>query len=105
MNKYFLSILIFLVACVTLSELDESSENVTASSSKYLIESVANEPLLLRQYPGSTVTGCGLSNDDFIKYARERIDHNREFQFIVFISGKPLVGKVCYKRALIFYLK
>ncbi|MCK4497507.1 MAG: hypothetical protein KAU24_04875, partial [Candidatus Aenigmarchaeota archaeon] len=51
------------------------------------------------------LSGCGLSDDDFMKYARSKINYERPFQFIVFTKGNPLVGKRCFRTALIFYLK
>lgn len=72
----------------------------------FIIDPVANEPLLAKVWvPTEPLSGCGLSNDDFMKYARSRINYERPFQFIVFTEGKPLVGKRCFRTALIFYLK
>lgn len=77
-----------------------------ASWGVYVINPVANEPLLADVWePTEPLSGCGLSNDDFMKYARSKINYERPFQFIVFTEGKPLVGKRCFRTALIFYLK
>lgn len=109
MNKHIARTLMLLVVGIVFTleqcSFDGDIDHMPASWSKYKIDTVANEPLLLRQYPESNVSGCGLSNDDFIKYARDRIDYGRQFQFIVFVSGKPLVGERCLRKAFIFYLK
>jgi len=97
-------ILLFLMSCYNV-DINKKDDSIPASWGKYKIESVANEILLQKQYPESNTSDCGLSNDDFIKYAMKRIDHKREFQFIVFVDGKPMVGTKCLRRALIFYLK
>lgn len=80
-------------------------EHMPASLGKYAIDSVANEVGLIRLYPDAEHSGCGLAHDDFIEYAMNRIDYSRQFQFIVFINGKPLVGERCLRKAFIFYLK
>jgi len=97
-------VLIFLGCCSSLSDF-EKEDPMPASVGKYKIDTVINEVSLKRLYPDAEHSGCGLSNDAFMKYARERIDYRREFQFMVFIGGKPLVGEYCLRRALIFYLK
>lgn len=79
---------------------------VPASWGVFIIDPVANEPLLVEVWiPTEPLSGCGLSNDDFMKYARSKVNYERPFQFIVFTGGKPLVGKRCFRTALIFYLK
>lgn len=95
--------IVFLSQCKTLTEEDFGKGRV--SWGKYKIDTVVNEVGLKRLYPDVEHSECGLSNDAFMKYARERIDHSRQLQFIVFIEGKPLVGKRCWRRALIFYLR
>jgi len=113
MNKYIAIALILLIigvmvtfyCCISFGDFDDSGDNMPASWGKYKIESVANEPLLSRLYPECGTSECGLSDDDFIKYARDRIDRRRQFQFIVFIEGKPLVGEKCLRKAFLFYLK
>ena len=95
---------IFLGCCSSLGDFDKDNP-MPASVGKYKIDAVVNEVLLKKLYPDVGHSGCGLSNDAFMKYAREKIDHRRQFQFIVFIEGKPLVGERCWRRALIFYLK
>jgi len=72
----------------------------------FIIDPVANEPLLAEVWtPTEPLSGCGLSDDDFMKYVRSKINYKRPFQFVVFTEGKPLVGKRCFRTALIFYLK
>ena len=100
----YVFVLMFFVSCATLYDF-EDKERIPASWSAYRIDTVANDPALKRLYPDAEHSECGLADDDFIKYARDRIDYRREFQFMVFISGKPLVGGKCYKRALMYYLK
>lgn len=110
MNKYIAPTLILLVAgivftleqCVTLGDVEE---HMPASLSEYKIDPVANEVLLKRLYPDAEHSDCGLSDDEFIKYVRERIDFRRKFQFVVFIEGTTMTGKRCLKRAFLFYLK
>ena len=96
--------LIFLGCCSSLSDF-EKEDPAPASYGKYKIGLVMNEVSLKKLYPDAGHSECGLADDDFMKYARERIDYGRQFQFIVFISGKPLVGERCLRRAFIFYLK
>lgn len=80
--------------------------SVPVSWGVFIIDSVANEPLLAKVWTlTEPLSGCGLSNDDFVKYARSKINYKRPFQFIVFTEGNPLVGKRCFRTALIFYLK
>lgn len=76
-----------------------------ASWGKYKIDSIANEVGLIRLYPELDHSECGLADDDFIRYAMDRVDYSRKFQFIVFIPGKPLVGERCLRKAYLFYLK
>ena len=72
----------------------------------FVIDSVANESLLAREWTSTEpLSGCGLSDDDFMKYARSKINYERPFQFIVFTRGKPMVGERCFRTALLFYLK
>ncbi len=103
MKRLSILVLITLCCCSSLSDFEE--EYVPPSWGKFAITPVANEVLLRKLYPDLGHSECGLGDDDFIRYTRDRIDYTREFQFIVFISGKPLVGKECLRRALIFYLK
>ena len=97
-------VLIFLGCCSSLSDF-EKEDSAPASYGKYKIDTVMNEVSLKRLYPDAEHSACGLADDDFMKYTREKIDYERQFQFIVFISGKPLVGERCLRRAFIFYLK
>ena len=96
-------IIITVWSCASLSDFEE--EYVPSTWGKFGIDLVVNEVLLRELYPDLGHSGCGLGDDDFIQYARDRVDYTREFQFIVFVSGKPLVGEPCYRRALIFYIK
>jgi len=114
MRKFRIAALMLLVVlvtymtrCVTLSELEKAAneDHLSASYGKYYIDPVVNEVGLKRLYSDLEHSDCGLSDEAFMKYARERINYKRQFQFIVFLEGKPLVGKRCYRRALIFYLK
>ena len=94
---------LFLVAC-GLNE--QVYKPAPTSWGVFIVDPVANEPLLVSVWtPTEPLSGCGLSNDDFVKYARSKINYKRPFQFIVFTGGKPLVGKRCFRTALIFYLK
>lgn len=114
MNKYVALALILLVVTVmftlgrcslSMDKVNSWTEHVPASWGKYKIDTISNEVGLIRLYPESNASDCGLADDDFVKYARDRIDYRREFQFIVFVSGKPLVGERCLQKAFIFYLK
>jgi len=107
MKKCTIFFLLLLIGCVTLSEIEKAAteDRLPASYGKYKIESIANEVILRKMHPEYGMSECGLSDEGFMKYARERIDYKRQFQFIVFIEGKPLVGKRCLKKAYIFYLK
>lgn len=113
MNKYVAVALILLTIgimavfqfCSFDKKIDGLIKNVPASWGQYEIDTVTNEVLLQKLYPDAEHSGCGLSDDAFIKYAMDRIDHSQKFQFIVFTRGKPLVGKRCLRTALIFYLK
>jgi len=90
-----------------MSELEKAAneDRLPASYGKYKVESIANEVGLKRLYPNVGHSECGLSDEAFIKYVRERIDYRRQFQFMVFIPGRTLIGKRCLKKAFIFYLK
>lgn len=111
MKKYIAITLVSIVIAVMVTlhscsfKADDWAGHMPASWGKYKIDTITNEPLLLRQYPDAEQSGCGLADDDFIKHARSKIDYEREFQFIVFTNGKPLVGEKCLRTALIFYLK
>lgn len=112
MNKHIaLTLILFVVGivftlgqCVTLGDL-ENAEHIPTSWGKYKIDSVANEVLLKKRFPDAGHSECGLADDDFVKYARSKIDYRRQFQFIVFTEGKTMTGKRCLRTALIFYLK
>jgi len=100
-----LSLLLFMACGLNERTLD-LDKPAPASWGVFIIDPVANEPLLAKVWiPTEPLSGCGLSNDDFMKYARSKINYKRPFQFIVFTGGKPLVGKRCFRTALIFYLK
>ena len=86
-------------------EVSAWAEHTPVSQSRYKIDSVANEVGLVRLYPELERSECGLADDEFIEYAMNRVDHSRQFQFIVFIDGKPLVGGRCLRKAFIYYLK
>ena len=112
MNKYIaLTLILFAVGIVfTLEQCSFNADihsimNTPRIVGKYVIDSVANEVLLKKLYPDAEHSECGLADDDFMKYAKDRIDHTRQFQFMVFIDGKPLVGERCWRGALIFYLR
>lgn len=116
MRKHIAIALIFLVAVVMVAlyycsppvttEVSAWLEHMPASWGKYKINTVVNEVLLSSVWtPTEPLSGCGLSDNDFIKYATSKINHEREFQFIVFTDGKPLVGERCLRKAFIFYLK
>ncbi len=107
MIKRILAVCIVLLigsACVSIKgRFDDPGE--PASRGEYDIQSISNDMGLVKIHAKELSSGCGLSGNDFIKYAHDRIDHSRSFQFIVFVSGKPLVGRKCYRKAFIFYLK
>ena len=113
MKKYtpaFSLILLIIGVMVILHHCTHQIEEVPTGAehtpvSKYKIDSVANEVGLIRLHPELEHSECGLADDDFIEYARKRVDHRRQFQFMVFIGGTTMTGKRCYRRALIFYLK
>ena len=121
MNKYITSALILLVVgvmvafhyCATkpteekpiTSGAGSWATHIPASISKYKIEPVVNEVGLIKLHPEYNTSECGLSDEDFVRYARSKIDYERQYQFTVFTLGKPLVGERCLKTALIFYLK
>lgn len=104
MRKFIICvfILIMLLCC---SAVNNWTERTPASWGEYEIDTVTNEVGLKRLYPDLAHSDCGLADDDFKKYVRKRIDHRRPFQFVVFIEGTTMIGKRCYKRALIFYLR
>ena len=76
-----------------------------ASVSKFNIHTLSNDMGLVKHHSTELSSECGLSENDFIKYVRDRVDYSQIFLFIVFEEGKPLVGDTCYKKAHIYYLK
>ena len=86
-------------------EVSAWAEHTPASWGEYKIDTVTNEIALKKVYPNVEHSECGLADDSFIEYAMDRIDYSRQFQFVVFIDGKPLVGERCLRKAFIFYLK
>lgn len=112
MRKYYIAfvllvlvgVMLFMAECVRLSDVEEVPRK-PASVSNYQIESIANEVGLIKLYPESNTSDCGLTDKDFIKYVKERIDYRRKFQFVVFERGRTMTGKYCIKKAFIYYLK
>lgn len=96
---------LLLIAC-GLNQREIDLSDVPTSWGTYVIDPVGNEPLLAKVWASTEpLSGCGLSDNDFVQYAMSKINYKRPFQFIVFTEGKPLVGKRCFRTALIFYLK
>jgi len=97
---------LLLMSCGFNEQAFDLNEPTPTSWGVFVIDPVANELLLAKEWtPTEPLSGCGLSNDDFMEYARSKINYERPFQFIVFTGGNPLVGKRCFRTALIFYLK
>ncbi len=107
MQKSKLIILILgigiMASCLALSR--NWKEEMPASWGKYSIDSIANEVLLQKEFPDAKHSPCGLAYDAFEEYARSQVNRKRQFQFMVFIDGKPAVGGRCWRKAFIFYLK
>lgn len=97
---------LLLMACGLNERTFDLDKPMPTSWGVFIINSVANEPLLAKVWtPTEPLSGCGLSDDDFMKYAMSKINYERPFQFIVFTKGNPMVGERCFRKALIFYLK
>jgi len=97
---------LLLVACGLNERRFDLDKPVPTLWGKFIVVSVANELLLVKRWtPTEPLSGCGLSDDDFMKYAMSKINYERPFQFIVFTEGNPMVGKRCFRGALIFYLR